>query len=53
MFFGMRRAETNLIKVTIERFGEDSEVVEIEKDSTAGDALVKAGLPRDTEHRVD
>lgn len=53
MFFGMRRAETNLIKVTIERFGEDSEVVEIEKGSTAGDALVKAGLPRDTEYRVD
>jgi len=52
-FFSMKRANSNTISVTIERFGEESEVVEIEKGSTAGDALVEAGLPRDSEFRVD
>lgn len=49
----MKRTSSNTISVTIERFGEESEVVEIEKGSTAGDALVEAGLPRDTEYRVN
>lgn len=52
-FFSMKRTSSNTISVTIERFGEESEVVEIEKGSTAGDALVEVGLPRDTEYRVN
>ena len=48
-----RRAESNTISVEIERFWQDSEEVTLEKGATIGDALVKAGLPRDTEVRID
>ena len=48
-----RRTSSDEIKVTIKRFGEDDESITVEKGATIGDALVKAGLPRDTEVRID
>lgn len=48
-----RRAESNSIVVTIERFGMEPEEITLEKGASIGDALVKAGLPRDTEVRID
>ena len=48
-----RRTSSDEIKVTIKRFGEDDESITVEKGATIWDALVKAGLPRDTEVRID